>query len=339
MDAEEVTTKGEEVETQTEEEPKKQKGVLVIGGGIAGIQASLDLADSGLKVYMVEKTPSLGGRMSQLDKTFPTNDCAMCTLSPKLVGAGGHPNIELFTYSELVKLEGAPGDFKATILQHPRYIDVTKCVGCGECSKVCTVKLMNEFDQGLAERSATYIPFPQAVPLKYTIEKKGKSPCKLACPTKTNAQGYVALIRNGKFREALELVKKAHPFPGICGRICTHPCEQNCKRGEVDDPISISALKRFIADLEVTYEDAPILPKTKDKKPQKVAIIGGGPAGLTCAYNLTLEGYSATVYEALPKLGGMLWVGIPPYRLPREVIKREIDAIVSLGVEVKLTLP
>jgi heterodisulfide reductase subunit A-like polyferredoxin len=288
---------------------------------------------------MVEKTPSLGGRMSQLDKTFPTNDCAMCTLSPKLVGAGGHPNIELFTYAELMKLEGEPGDFKATILQHPRYIDVSKCVGCGECSKVCTVKLTNEFDQGLAERSATYIPFPQAVPLKYTIEKKGKSPCKLACPTKTNAQGYVALIRNGKFREALELVKKAHPFPGICGRVCTHPCEQNCKRGEVDEAISISALKRFIADLEVTYDDAPILPTPKEKKPQKIAIIGGGPAGLTCAYNLTLEGYNATVYEALPKLGGMLWVGIPPYRLPREVINREIDAIVSLGVEIKLNSP
>jgi heterodisulfide reductase subunit A-like polyferredoxin len=338
MSSDEVTNSQGDVQSQTDE-PKKQKGVLVIGGGIAGIQASLDLADSGLKVYMVEKTPSLGGRMSQLDKTFPTNDCAMCTLSPKLVGAGGHPNIELFTYAELLKLEGEPGDFKATILQHPRYIDVSKCVGCGECSKVCTVKLTNEFDQGLAERSATYIPFPQAVPLKYTIEKKGKSPCKLACPTKTNAQGYVALIRNGRFREALELVKKAHPFPGICGRICTHPCEQNCKRGEVDEAISISALKRFIADLEVTYDDAPILPKSKDKKPQKIAIIGGGPAGLTCAYNLTLEGYNATVFEALPKLGGMLWVGIPSYRLPREVINREIDAIVSLGVEIKLNSP
>ncbi len=324
----------------TEEDVKAlQKGVLVIGGGIAGIQASLDLADSGLKVYLVEKTPSLGGRMSQLDKTFPTNDCAMCTLSPKLVGAGGHPNIELLTYSELVKLEGEPGDFKATILQHPRYIDVSKCVGCGECAEVCTVKLKSEFDRGLSERRATYIPFPQAVPLKYTIEKKGKSPCKLACPTKTNVQGYVALIRNGKFREALELVKKAHPFPGICGRICTHPCEKNCKRGEIDDALAISALKRFIADLEVTYDDAPILPKPGEDKPQSIAIIGGGPAGLTAAYNLRMMGYYATVFEALPVLGGMMRVGIPSYRLPREVIRREIEGIVSLGVEVRLNAP
>jgi heterodisulfide reductase subunit A-like polyferredoxin len=195
------------------------KGVLIIGGGISGVQAALDLANSGVKVYLVEKSPSLGGKMAQLDKTFPTNDCSMCILSPKLVEASRHQNIELMTLSEVTKLEGHAGDFKATILQHPRYIDISKCVACGECTKVCPVTIQSEFDVGLGERNATYIPFPQAVPLKYTIEKRGKSPCKLACPTKTNVQGYVALIRNHKFREALELVKKAHPFPGICGRI------------------------------------------------------------------------------------------------------------------------
>lgn len=316
-----------------------EKGVLIIGGGIAGVQAALDLANSGAKVYLVEKSPSLGGRMAQLDKTFPTNDCAQCILSPKLVEASRHPNIELMTLSEVVKLKGHAGDFKATILQQPRFVDLTKCVACGECTKVCTVPAYDEFNQGLAERNAVYIPFPQAVPLKYSIQKRGKSPCKLACPTKTNAQGYVALIRNGKFREALELVKKAHPFPGICGRVCTHPCEQNCKRGELDEALAISALKRFIADLEVTYEDAPILPKPKEQKAEKVAIIGGGPAGLTCAYNLTLEGYHTTVFEALPVLGGMMLVGIPSYRLPREVINREIEAIIDLGVEVKLNTP
>jgi heterodisulfide reductase subunit A-like polyferredoxin len=315
------------------------KGVVVIGGGIAGIQSALDLADSGIKVYLVERSPSLGGRMAQLDKTFPTNDCAMCILSPKLVTASRHPNIELMTLSEVKKVEGEPGNFKVTVLRHPRYVDESKCVGCGECTNVCPVSVENEFDMGLANRKAVYIPFPQATPLKYTVHKRGKSPCKLACPTKTNTQGYVALIREGKFREALELVKKAHPFPGICGRVCTHPCEINCKRSEVDDPISISALKRFIADLEVTYDDAPILPEPKEKRPEKVAIIGGGPAGLTAAYNLTLEGYQTTVFEALPVLGGMMWVGIPPYRLPREVIKREIDAIIDLGVEIKLNTP
>jgi heterodisulfide reductase subunit A-like polyferredoxin len=315
------------------------KGALVIGGGIAGIQASLDLANSGIKVYLVERSPSLGGRMAQLDKTFPTNDCAMCILSPKLVEVARHPNIEMHTLSEVTKVEGEKGDFKVNILRHPRYVDESKCVGCGECAKECPVTVPNEFDMELSERKAAYIPFPQAVPLKYTLQKRGKSPCKIACPTKTNVQGYVALIREGKFREALELVKKAHPFPGICGRVCTHPCEQNCKRGDVDDPLAISALKRFIADLELKYDDAPILPKPKEAKPKKVAIVGGGPAGLTAAYNLTLEGYQTTVFEALPVLGGMMWVGIPSYRLPREVIQREIDAILSLGVDVKLSSP
>ncbi|MEE9151718.1 MAG: FAD-dependent oxidoreductase, partial [Thermoplasmata archaeon] len=148
------------------------KGALVIGGGIAGIQASLDLANSGIKVYLVERSPSLGGRMAQLDKTFPTNDCAMCILSPKLVEVARHPNIELYTLSEVTNLEGEKGDFLVTIQKHPRYVDENKCVGCGACAEKCPVKMPNEFDIDLAIRKAIYVPFPQAVPLKYTIDNR-----------------------------------------------------------------------------------------------------------------------------------------------------------------------
>jgi heterodisulfide reductase subunit A len=148
------------------------KGALVIGGGIAGIQASLDLANSGIKVHLVERSSSLGGRMAQLDKTFPTNDCAMCILSPKLVEVARHPNIELLSLSEVTNVEGSKGDFLVTVLKHPRFVDEDKCVGCGACADKCPVKVPNEFDIDLAIRKAIYVPFPQAVPLKYRIDSE-----------------------------------------------------------------------------------------------------------------------------------------------------------------------
>jgi len=148
------------------------KGVVVIGGGIAGIQAALELADSGIKVYLIERSPTLGGKMAQLDKTFPTNDCSMCILSPKLVSVGRHPNIDLLTLSEVVKVEGEAPDLSVTVLKHPRYVDEIKCVGCGACAEKCPSKVRDEFDMELSYRKAIYIPFPQAIPLKYNVDKK-----------------------------------------------------------------------------------------------------------------------------------------------------------------------
>ena len=148
------------------------KGIVVIGGGIAGVQAALDLADAGIKVFLVERSSSIGGHMAQLDKTFPTNDCAMCILSPKLVAVARHPNIELITNSEVTNIEGEKGDFEVKIIKHPRYVEEEKCVGCGECAAKCPTKVPNEFDEGIGKRRAIYIPFPQAVPLKYKIDSE-----------------------------------------------------------------------------------------------------------------------------------------------------------------------
>ena len=172
------------------------KGVLVLGGGVAGIQAALDLADAGVQVYLVERTPSIGGNMIRLDKTFPTNDCSSCILSPRLVEAGRHPRIQLLTNSDLVALEGEQGAFKAHVTERPRYIDMDACVACGDCAEKCPVKVPSEFDEGLAKRKAVYIPFPQAVPLKYAIDPdkclmiiKGKCGiCKKVC--QANAVNY-----------------------------------------------------------------------------------------------------------------------------------------------------
>ena len=145
---------------------------VVIGGGIAGIQASLDLAEEGHKVYLVEKTPSIGGRMAQLDKTFPTLDCSGCILTPKMMEVANHPNIELLTYSEVIGIEGSIGNYKVKIKKKPRYVDLEKCTGCGDCVDACRLKgrVVSEFDMGMGKRSAIYMPFPQAIPLKCTVD-------------------------------------------------------------------------------------------------------------------------------------------------------------------------
>jgi heterodisulfide reductase subunit A len=165
--------------------------VLIVGGGIAGIQASLDLANRGTKVYLVEKTPSIGGRMAQLDKTFPTLDCSICILAPKMIECFRHPNVTLLTYSEVKEVSGEAGDFKVKILQKPRYVAAEKCTGCGTCMEKCPVKAPNEFDMGLGNRKAIYMPFKQAVPLVATIDPSSclyftKGVCKVCqkvCPS------------------------------------------------------------------------------------------------------------------------------------------------------------
>jgi len=175
----------------------REPAALVIGAGIAGIQASLDIADAGFKVYLVEREPTIGGRMAQLDKTFPTLDCSACILTPKMVDTGRHPNIELLTYSEVVDVQGQAGDFRVKVNKKPRYVHEELCTGCGLCIEACVwKKVPSEFNAGVAMRSAAYIPFPQAVPLKAVIDEK----------------------------TCLYLVK------GKCGR----KCEKACERGAID---------------------------------------------------------------------------------------------------------
>jgi NADPH-dependent glutamate synthase beta subunit-like oxidoreductase len=308
--------------------------VMVVGGGIAGIQASLDLAESGYKVYIVENESAIGGKMAQLDKTFPTNDCSMCIISPKLVEAGRHLNIELLTLTEVKQVDGNAGNFTVTLREKPRFIDLDKCTACGECTKVCPVEIPNLFDMGLRQKKAAYKLYPQAMPGAYAIEKKGTAPCKTTCPAHVSVQGWIALMNQERYEEAIALFKQDHPFPGICGRVCHHPCEGACTRSQLDEPLSIMALHRYLADLDVKSTN-PFVPQKKTPKNRKIAIIGSGPAGLTCAYFLAIDGYDVTVFEKHDVLGGMLTLGIPEYRLPRDTIAAEIQTIRELGVTFK----
>lgn len=320
-----------ELETR---EVKVHPDIMVVGGGIAGMQAALDIGASGHKCYLVEKDSTIGGHMLQFDKTFPTLDCAACIGTPKMVEVAQNKNIEVLSYSEVQEVSGFIGNYTVNILRKPRYVKEGVCTGCGECTKVCPVKRPSEWNVNLNTRGAIYRSFPQAVPITYVIDKRGTAPCKATCPAHASIQGYIALINQGKYREAIELFKEEHPFPGICGRICHHPCEKECTRNDVDQPLAAQYLHRFLADQDFASE-TPYVPKIPDIRDEKIAIVGSGPGGLSASFFLARKGYQITVFEKLPVAGGMMAVGIPEYRLPRDILAAEIDTIRKMGVTIK----
>jgi NADPH-dependent glutamate synthase beta subunit-like oxidoreductase len=327
-----------------------RKGALVIGGSMAGIQAALDLAHSGIHVFLVEGSPFLGNGSGSGDdfEAIPRH-----LLNSRLLEVSKHANIEVWTHTRVNRLDGEAGRFQVELRQRPRFVDLAKCTACKDCIDVCPVTV-----PGTAHK-AIYLE-ENGQPGCAVIDKLGKAPCANTCPGGIHVQGYVALIAQGRFQEALDLIRQAIPFPGICGRICTHPCELNCRRAEVDEAVSIRLLKRFVADWDLeNHKEAEAhasgaagalgstdatpaaqpaspaltMPKNNDKS---VAIVGAGPAGMAVADNLARRGYGVTVYEAEPVVGGMMAMGIPSYRLPREVIQREIEQIKERGVEIRL---
>ncbi|MBK5114695.1 MAG: FAD-dependent oxidoreductase [Candidatus Heimdallarchaeota archaeon] len=308
---------------------------LVIGGGITGITTSLALADLEVDTILVEKEATIGGKMAQLDKTFPTQDCSACILTPKMADVTDNSRITLLTNAEVTNISGYVGNFDVEIVQKALYIDPEKCTTCGDCTKNCPTDIISTFDEGLVTHKATYMPFPQAVPQCYTIDMLGIPPCRDGCPADIHVQGYVNLISIGKFEEALELIREENPFPSVCGKICVGHCEKNCGRALVDDPVSIRALKNFICDYERkeigTKKVKPILKIYKEK----IAIVGAGPSGLSSAWWLAKKGYKVTIYEMKEKAGGLLQYAIPDYRLPKDVLDYEIQRILDLGVELK----
>ena len=247
-----------------------------------------------------------------------------------------HENINLMSYAEVAEVSGYIGNFKVKVRKKPRYVDVIKCTGCGECSKACPVEVSAEFEEGLANRKAIYIPFAQAVPNKAVVDKREQLcfiACQDACPIHMNVPGYLRLIAQGNIPEAYQVIRKTNPLPSVCGWACYAPCEEACNRGQVDESPAIRDLKGFVSQ-QIDIDTLQVPEILKNGK--KVAIIGSGPAGLAAAHDLALLGYSVTIFEALPVAGGMMRVAIPDYRLPKDALDKDIRYIERLGVEIKL---
>ncbi len=318
------------------------KGALIAGGSVAGIQAALDLAKSGIQVHLVEPSPFLGLSTTQgNERTKDANGITTAVphhlLNARLLEVTKHPNVTVWTNTQVNRFDGETRRYQVELRQHPRYVDLSKCTACNDCIEVCPITVPG------TSHKAIYL-LEGAQPGCAVIDKQGKAPCSNTCPGGIHVQGYIALLAQGRFREALDLIYQAIPFPGICGRICTHPCELNCRRAEVDEAVSIRLLKRFVSDWALQNPEEAGAGTSSSVEPpppdaQRVAVIGAGPAGMAVADNLVRSGYRVTVFEAQPVVGGMMAMGIPAYRLPRNVIRGEYERIQAMGVELRLNCP
>jgi heterodisulfide reductase subunit A-like polyferredoxin len=307
---------------------------LVVGGGIGGMESALKLGDMGYRVLVVEKEASVGGKMVLLSKVFPTLDCASCISTPKMAATVHHPNVTVFTYSEVDAIHRDGERFRASVRRKPRFVREDVCTGCRQCEDACQVSVPDQFNEQMVSRRAAHIPFPQAVPQKALIERAGSSPCTYACPAGIKPHGYVALVRGGEDEKAFGLVLEATPLVGSLGRACYAPCESECTRSGLEGPVSIRRIKRFVADTHYAGQDRPPV-EAAPANGKKVAVVGSGPAGLTAAWQLARRGYAVKIFEAAPEPGGMLRLGIPAFRLPAEVVEQDIANLRALGVEIE----
>jgi|TARA_B100000315_G_scaffold260935_2_gene327796 heterodisulfide reductase subunit A len=306
----------------------------VIGAGIAGIHAASTLAALGHKVHLIERQPSVGGNMARVVKIFPTDDCALCTLSPRMDEVNKNSNINLLTHTEVENIRKLPEGLAIKVKKKPRFVLAEDCTGCGKCNEVCPVDLYNDFNMGLTStRKAAYRQSPSAVPNIYLLDKRGIPPCREGCPIFQNPQGYATLIAAGQYQQALALIRRDNPLPSVCGRVCPHPCEDQCSRSLAGGPLAIAALKRFVMEHPSNAADLEVA--GIEKKPARVAVIGGGPSGLACAHDLALAGIGVTVFEAAERAGGVPAISLPDYRLPADILQRDIGFIEKLGVTIK----
>jgi NADPH-dependent glutamate synthase beta subunit-like oxidoreductase/NAD-dependent dihydropyrimidine dehydrogenase PreA subunit len=306
-----------------------KKAVLLLGSAYGALKVAEDMAQAGIPVIWVTRAQHFLELPKGVEQVPEWPEDLNFQFRPLYLRVTRHPLVTPLTRAKVQSLERIPEGYRVVVEQDPVYVDYDLCTGCSRCMEVCPLE-----PQGRLPLSRTPAYCPSRA---LELDKRKVSPCRLDCPLGINVQAYMALTAAGRFEEALDVIKEDNPLPGICGRVCHHPCEARCRRAELDQAVAICDVKRFLSDYQVNQgkisqgKDLPVKPRRKER----VAIVGSGPAGLTAAYYLAKEGFQATIFEAFPEPGGMLRWGIPSYRLPRNILDGEIRDILALGVELR----
>ncbi|MFH1155669.1 MAG: FAD-dependent oxidoreductase [Pseudomonadota bacterium] len=306
-------------------EKDRLQRVMVIGATPSGIVAANKLGELGIPVTLVDSDPDLDRKLSRdewkLRSGMPLNHAHR----PGLIRILRNPAIQCILPAAINTVKHSRQGFSVSLTRHATFTDPQRCTLCGKCMEVCPVTVE-------PDKKAIHAGSRRSLPGRPVIDKRKQPLCSAACPLGVNVQGYVALAAKGRYTEALALIREKNVLPGICGRVCTHPCETQCRRSELEGAVSIRAIKRFLADMD-TSPPAPvhIPPETAPR----IAVVGSGPAGLAAAAELARSGMRVTILEREPMAGGLLRYGIGAHRLPREVLDRELAYIRSLGVDIR----
>ncbi|MDO9528464.1 MAG: FAD-dependent oxidoreductase [Syntrophales bacterium] len=300
--------------------------VIVIGATPAGISATNKLGELGIPVTLVDNDCDLDLKLSRddwkLNSGLPLNHAHR----PGLIRILRNSAIQCVMPAEITSIKHAPQGFRVRINKIQTFVDPDRCTLCGRCVEICPVSVSEE-------EKAIKINSRRSLPGRAVIDKRRQPLCQENCPLGVNVQGYIALTKAGRYQDALDLIRKDNVLPGICGRVCTHPCEKACLRGDLDEPISIRDIKRFLADYEISHPGEVRPSDICTEKTEKIAVIGSGPAGLAAAADLARLGYQVTVFEKNEMAGGMLRYVVGPHRLPRDILDIEIEYIRRLGVK------
>lgn len=305
--------------------------VIVIGATPAGLVATNKLGELGIPVTLIDPDPDLDRKLSREEWRLESGVSFNFAHRPGILRILRNPLINNMLPADVVSLKHTPQGFSARVRRIQTFVDPDRCVLCGRCAQVCPV-VAPDGEKPILFHSR------RSIPGRLVIDKRPLPPCRTNCPLGVNAQAYIALASTGRFREAMEVLRRDNVLPGICGRLCTHPCEEACRRGDLDEPIAIRDIKRFLADFELSNPHDLKVPDV-EKRPEAIAVIGSGPAGLAASADLARFGYQVTIFEKEEMAGGLLRYGISPHRLPRDILDYELEFIRKLGVHFKTSHP
>ncbi len=310
---------------------KRLHSVLIAGATPAGVAAANKLGELGIPVTMVDRSVNLDHKLGaapyRLESGVPFNSAHR----PGLIRILRNSNIRLMMPAVIDSAKHSQQGFRVQIHRRPTYVDPKRCTSCGQCLEACPLSSLNG-------NRPIHLDNRMALPGRAVIDKRRQPLCQENCPLGVNVQGYMALVSAGRYEQALNLIRKDNVLPAICGRVCTHPCEAACRRGEKDGALAIRDIKRFVADQAAAGKPkaAKAVPKIEGVS---IAIVGSGPAGLAAAVDLARQGFAVTVYEKEKEAGGLLRYGIGPHRLPRDILDAELAAIRAEGVDIVTNHP